>query len=148
MLCGIVLSFRQSGKLMLCGCFAGLRSFQIFSSLQDSYWRMTNNQSSLRRSRGQSGFAGTNFVPATSHSRYPRSYRQLSNCFRSLTKCIQQLRCRIILLNSLGQNGNPLPCRSLRLILMVQSSEKQRNSWSGACILGGEDQASIILRRS
>ena len=123
MLCGTVLSFWQSGKLTLYGCFAALRSFQIFLSLQDSCWRMTDNQSSLRRSRGQSGFAGK---PATSHSRYPISYRQLSNCFRSFTKCIQQLRCRILLLNSLGQSGNPLPRRSLRLILMVQSSEKQR----------------------
>ena len=43
MLCGTVLSFQQSGKLTLCGYFAGLRSFQIFLSLQDLCWRMTDN---------------------------------------------------------------------------------------------------------
>ena len=100
--------------------------FQIFLSLQDSCWRMTDNQSCLRRSRGRSGFARINFEQATSHSRYPRLYRQLSKCFRSLPRCIQQLQCRILLLNSLGQSGNPLLRYSLRLILMVQSSEKQR----------------------
>ena len=69
MLCGTVLSFQQFGKLTLCGYFVGPRSFQIFLSLQDSCWRMTKNQNCLRRSRGRSGLAKTNFEPAISHSR-------------------------------------------------------------------------------
>ena len=120
------------------GCFAGLKSFQIFLSLPDLCWNKTEILSCLRRSRGQFGLAVINSEPATSPSRQPRSYLQLSRCFTSLQRRNQQLRCSCFLLNDLGLSGSPLLHCSSKLILKVRSSNKQRKL--------GWEQLYVILK--